>query len=102
MHGSKHWWTNRVMLFMALAMAWVAPPALAQTAYPTRPVKLIAPFPPGGTSDVLARLLAQKLTESLGQPVTVENRPGAGGNIGHELAAKSPGDGYTLLLSNSS
>ena len=102
MHRARHCWTNHVMLFMALAMTWAALPALAQSAYPTRPVKLIAPFPPGGSSDVLARLLAQKLTESLGQPVAVENRPGAGGNIGHEIAAKSPADGYTLLLSNSS
>ncbi len=102
MHGCKNSWVGRTALFISIALAWVAAPVLAQTAYPTRPVKLIAPFPPGGTSDVLARLLAQKLTESLGQPVTVENRPGAGGNIGHELAAKSPGDGYTLLLSNSS
>ncbi len=74
----------------------------AQSNYPNRPVKLIAPFPPGGTSDVLARILGQKLTESLGQPVTVENRPGASGNIGHDLAAKSPPDGYTILLTNSS
>jgi tripartite-type tricarboxylate transporter receptor subunit TctC len=63
---------------------------------------LIAPFPPGGTSDVLARLLAQKLSELLGQTVTVDNRAGASGNIGHEAAAKSAPDGYTLLLSNSS
>ena len=76
--------------------------SMAQGAYPTRPIKLIAPFPPGGSSDVLARLLAQKLTDLMGQPVAVENRPGAGGNIGHEIAAKSPADGYTLLLSNSS
>jgi tripartite-type tricarboxylate transporter receptor subunit TctC len=70
--------------------------------YPNRPIKMIAPFPPGGTSDVLGRLIAQKLSEGLGQPVIVENRPGASGNIGHEMAAKAPADGYTLLLSNSS
>ncbi len=93
---------------LAAALAIPATPAflpslaLGQAAYPTRPVKLIAPFPPGGTSDVLARLLAQKLSEGLGQSVTVENRGGASGNIGHELAAKSAPDGYTLLLSNSS
>ena len=70
--------------------------------YPNRPIKFIAPFPPGGTSDVLGRLIAQKLSEGLGQPVIVENRPGASGNIGHEMAAKASADGYTLLLSNSS
>ena len=77
-----------------------AAPALSQTAYPTKPVRLIAPFPPGGTSDVLSRILAQKLSDSLGRQVVVENRPGAGGNIGHEVAAKTPPDGYTLLLSS--
>ncbi len=76
-------------------------PGFAQ-GYPNRPIRLIAPFPPGGTSDVLGRLLAQKLTEGLGQPVTVENRPGAASNIGHEIAAKATPDGYTLILSNSS
>jgi tripartite-type tricarboxylate transporter receptor subunit TctC len=70
--------------------------------YPSRPIKFIAPFPPGGTSDVLGRLIAQKLSEGLGQPVILENRPGASGNIGHDLAAKASPDGYTLLLSNSS
>lgn len=74
----------------------------SQSNYPNRPIKLIAPFPPGGTSDLLGRMLAQKLTEDLGQPVIIENRPGASGNIGHDLAAKSQPDGYTLLLSNSS
>ena len=76
--------------------------AWCQSAYPQRRVKLVAPFPPGGTSDVLARVIAQKLGEGLGQPVTVDNKPGAGGNIGHELVAKAPPDGYTLVLSNSS
>jgi len=76
--------------------------ALAQSAYPGRPIRFIAPFPPGGSTDVLCRLLAQKLTEGLGQPVTVDNRPGASGSIGHEAAAKAPADGYTILLSSSS
>ena len=97
---------RRALLAAALASstAPLALPSLAlgQSTFPMRPVKLIAPFPPGGTSDVLARLLAQKLSEGLGQSVTVENRGGASGNIGHELAAKSAPDGYTLLLSNSS
>ncbi len=97
---------NHKRRLLALAgaslLALPAAPVAAQGAYPNRPIRLIAPFPPGGTSDVLARLLAQKLTEGLGQPVAVENRPGAGGNIGHEIAAKAPADGYTLLLTNSS
>ncbi|HMH17048.1 MAG TPA: tripartite tricarboxylate transporter substrate binding protein [Burkholderiales bacterium] len=76
--------------------------AHAQSTYPSRPIRFIAPFPPGGSSDVLCRLLGFKLAESLGQPVTVENRPGAGANIGHEYAAKQPADGYTILISSSS
>ena len=92
---------RRALLVAALGLSCAAP-VLAQVPYPNRPLKLITPFPPGGSSDVLSRLLAQKLTETLGQPVAVENRPGAGGNIGHELAAKATPDGYTLLLSNSS
>lgn len=86
------WW----VLLCAPLVAW------GQVGYPQRAVKLVAPFPPGGTSDVLARVIAQKLGEGLGQPVTVDNKPGAGGNIGHELVAKAAPDGYTLVLSNSS
>jgi len=80
--------------------AWlmVAASAFAQT-YPAKPVKLIVPFPPGGNTDIVGRLIADKLTGSLGQQVYVENRGGAGGTIGAEAAAKSPGDGYTLFFS---
>ncbi|MES2563731.1 MAG: tripartite tricarboxylate transporter substrate-binding protein, partial [Pseudomonadota bacterium] len=74
--------------------------AIAQP-YPTRPLRIVVPFAAGGGSDVVARLVAQKLTESLGQPVIVDNRPGAGANIGIGIAAKAPPDGYTLLLSSS-
>ncbi|MEQ1776890.1 MAG: tripartite tricarboxylate transporter substrate binding protein [Burkholderiales bacterium] len=77
-------------------------PALAQEGYPAKPVRFIAPYPPGGSSDVLARVIAQKLTDALGRQVIVENRPGATGNIGHELAVKSAPDGYTLLLTTKS
>jgi tripartite-type tricarboxylate transporter receptor subunit TctC len=73
----------------------------AQT-YPSRPIKFVAPFPPGGSSDVLCRLLGAKLADGLGQPVAVENRPGAAANIGHEYAAKQPPDGYTIVITSSS
>jgi tripartite-type tricarboxylate transporter receptor subunit TctC len=71
--------------------------ALAQT-YPAKPLKLVTPFPPGGSADVIARLTAQKLAENIGQPVIVDNRAGAGGLVGNEYASKQPPDGYTLLL----
>lgn len=80
----------------------VAGTASAQTAplsFPTKPVRIIVPQTPGGASDALARIVGQKLSEKWGQPVVVENRPGAGGNIGMDAVAKAPGDGHTLLMS---
>jgi len=94
--------TYRIVGFFAAApwLATIAPVVVAQGAYPTKPVRVIAPYPPGGTTDVVCRIMAQKLTEALGKQVVVENRPGASGNIGHEVAAKAPPDGYTLLLTS--
>ena len=67
-------------------------------AYPTKPIRIVAPFAPGGGTDLIARFAAQKMTESLGQQTVVDNRPGAGGTLGAELGAKAPPDGYTFTL----
>ena len=83
----------------AVALAFVASSACAQN-YPTRPVRMIAPFAPGGGTDISARILAEGLTKDLGQTVVVDNRPGAGSTLGTDLAAKASPDGYTLLLGN--
>lgn len=84
---------------VALALsAILAPPAMAQDAYPDRAVTLVVPFPPGGTLDTAARLVANELEGSLGQPVVIDNRSGAGGNIGADFVAKAAPDGYTILM----
>jgi tripartite-type tricarboxylate transporter receptor subunit TctC len=88
-------------LLVGLAAVWSDASAHAGE-YPTRPVTLIVAFTPGGPSDVLARILGKKLEQVLGQPFVVENRPGAGGNIAAELAARAAPDGYTLLMGNNS
>ncbi|MDP1656282.1 MAG: tripartite tricarboxylate transporter substrate binding protein [Hylemonella sp.] len=91
---------RRTLLAAALvATAGVLPAAHAQS-WPSKPVKVIVNFPPGGAADQLARIVSQPLSEALGQPVVVENRGGAGGNIGGDAVAKSPADGYTLLMSS--
>jgi tripartite-type tricarboxylate transporter receptor subunit TctC len=89
-----------VTVLLGLLLCLALPIAEAQQ-YPTRPLRIIVPFAPGGASDVVARLLAAKLTESLGQTVVVDNRSGAGANIGIGLAAKAPADGHTLLVASS-
>ena len=82
------------------ALVFAAGPSLAQApGFPNRPVRIIVPQTPGGASDALARIVGQKLSERWGQPVVIDNRAGAGGNIGMDAVAKAPGDGYTLLMS---
>ena len=82
----------------ATAAALLAGPAAAQGAWPTKPVRIVVPFAPGGTTDILARAIAPELSKAFGQQFVVENRAGAGGNIGADVVAKAPNDGYTLLM----
>ncbi len=93
---------KRRTTLLAAAASTLAPQAWAQSAYPSKPIRLIVPFPAGGATDILARALSQKLGEKLGQSLVVDNRPGAGGTIGADAAAKASPDGYTLLLATPS
>jgi len=87
-------------LLLAVLTTLGTTPVLAQAPYPTKPVRLVVPYPPGGGNDTLARIFGQKLTETFGQQVVVENRPGAGTTIGTTFVARATPDGYTLLLSS--
>jgi tripartite-type tricarboxylate transporter receptor subunit TctC len=99
MHSMKR--RNFTQYVVASPVAALSALARAQS-YPSKPIKLIVPFPAGGATDILARALSNKLGEKLGQTVVVDNRPGAGGTIGSDAAAKVTADGYTLLLATSS
>jgi hypothetical protein len=90
--------------FLHLAAGAATLPAVSRIAraqaYPSRPIRLVVGFPPGGVGDILARLIGQSLSSRLGQPLSIENRPGAGGNIGAEVVVRAPADGYALFLAN--
>jgi tripartite-type tricarboxylate transporter receptor subunit TctC len=90
----------RLLAFLALALACLG--AAAQPPWPSRPVKMVIPFPAGGPTDVMTRVLSDKLSQALGQPVVVENKPGAGGTIGADFVAKSAPDGYTFVMATGS
>src|ERR1700716_1779473 len=97
---------NRI-LFALLALcgagaALVQPNAALAQPYPSKPIRIVVPFSPGGPTDVVARLIGPKMTESLGQPIIIENKAGAGGNLGVAQVARAPADGYTLLVTSSS
>lgn len=95
---------RRVLIAMLSGAALLAcgSSATAQDAWPSKPVRLIVPFAPGGSTDVIARMVGQRLSVLWGQPVVIENRAGAGGNVGADAVAKAPGDGYTLLMASGS
>lgn len=93
---------QHIRFFLAVVvLAFISGAAFAQ-AFPSKPIRFVLPFPPGGPSDILGRALAQKLTDQLGHTVVPDNRPGAGGNLGAEVVARSPADGYTMLLTSPS
>ena len=85
---------------VAASLALASSVAIAEDAYPSKPIRLVVTYPPGGSNDMVARIVGQKLAVSLGQPVLVDNKPGASGNIGMDFVAKAPKDGYTLLLAH--
>src|SRR5712671_6631331 len=95
--------TRRTFVLAALVLAVCLPAGeAAAQSWPARPIRIVVPLPPGGSPDYMARLLSEKLQPVLGQPLVVENKPGASGHIAREFVAKAPADGYTLLMSEAS
>src|SRR6266550_5821840 len=90
--------TMKKALALLVAIVLGAGGAVAQERYPQKPLHIVVPFAPGGSTDIIARLIGERLSGALGQPVVIENRPGAAGNIGAEVVAKSAPDGHTLLM----
>ena len=88
------------MVLFAVSILVAGGPARAQDAYPSKPVRMIVPFPPGGPADLIARVMAQKLSEEFGKQFYIENHSGAGGNIGAGVAAHAPADGYSLIVNS--
>ncbi len=89
---------GRVASLLGILVLWCACALAQNEAYPSKPIRFILPFPPGGGTDILGRIIAERMAADLGQPVVIENRGGAGGNVGAESAAHSPPDGYTIVL----
>ncbi len=102
MNTQRHPLLRAAVWLAFTATGWCVQAAMAQSHYPGKPIVMVVPQTAGGTNDIVGRLVSQKLSEMLGSPVAVENRPGAGGNIGTQYAAKAPKDGYTLLMTISS
>lgn len=98
MHARRRFLRIASTAALAAAAAPLAAPALAADSWPNRPIRLVVPYPAGGSSDIIARLISKQLGEALGQPVVVDNRPGANGNVGAAFVAQSGGDNHTLLL----
>lgn len=94
--------TFSLITLVSLALSAVAPSAMGQAAYPSKPITMVVTYPPGGGADAMARLIAPKMGEALGQPIVIDNKPGAGGQIGAAAVAKAAPDGYTLMLDASS
>lgn len=100
---TKHFSRRSMGMLTAVALATLVPLSAAWAqAYPAKPITMVVPFPPGGPTDLVARVLAQKMSEQMGQPILVDNKPGANGNIGAVAVSKAPADGYTVLYNTSS